>query len=118
MKRLVLLTMCVASLASCAFIPFSASSKRIASAPALAPTDPPSIAILRDPPSIPHTPLGEIRVDLKGLRTTSWVIRDPGIRTALQQEAGKLGADAIVDIVVQERSMGNRPNSGFFQEPV
>jgi hypothetical protein len=118
MKRVVLLTMCAALLASCAYIPFSASSKRIATAPALAPTNPASVAILREPPATRYTTLGEIRVDLKGLRTTTWVARDPGIRTALQQEAGKLGADAIVDIVIQERAMGNRPDSGFFQEPM
>jgi hypothetical protein len=118
MKKLLLLTMCAASLASCAYVPFSASSARIASAPTLAPTNPASVAIFRDPPSPRYTTLGEIRVDLKGLRTTSWVARDPGIRTALQQEASKLGADAIVFIVIQERSMGNRPGSGFFQEPI
>jgi hypothetical protein len=122
MKRaLLVLTVLTLSvvLISCSYVPFAASSKRAANAPVLAPADPATVAILADPPTVPYVTLGEIRVDMKGMRSTRWVAQDPTVKAAIREEAGKLGADAVIVNVIQERSMGHRPDGlGVTDSPV
>jgi hypothetical protein len=81
-------------LAGCASV--DVFSERYLGVPAVAPTAPASVEILRKEPKRPHVQLGEVVASPKDGATTD------EIELALKTEAGKLGANAAV--VVQDRT--------------
>ena len=86
---------------SCAHHALSTSSNRSPDAPILAPSDPAEIVFLRDAPRDPYVQLGEVFVELEGNWTGREIPSDPEVVEALRAEAAKLGADALLDVVVE-----------------
>ncbi|HEV7766266.1 MAG TPA: hypothetical protein VGQ76_14770 [Thermoanaerobaculia bacterium] len=106
-------------LASCASsTPFSTSSIREANAPEVAPVNAASVNILEEAPTSSYVKLGEVRLQLNGIRTTRWVQNNPAVRAAIREEAGKLGADTVIDVQILERPMGRRPDQFDMPAPV
>ena len=82
------------ALAGCASV--DVFSERYLGVPAVAPTAPASVEILRKEPKRPHVQLGEVVASPKESATTD------EIELALKTEAARLGANAAV--VVQDRT--------------
>lgn len=82
------------ALAGCASV--DVFSERYLGVPAVAPTTPASVEVLRKEPKRPHVQLGEVVASPRDGATTD------EIELALKTEAAKLGANAAV--VVQDRT--------------
>jgi hypothetical protein len=94
----------VAGLAtSCGLLSLDVSSRRDLSAHKLSSLEPQAVAFLAQPPKTQYTVVGTIRVGWFGIRTDKAIANDVGIQNALRQEAGRLGADAVTDIVLVRR---------------
>ncbi len=72
------------------------------------PVNPDSVEILRNPPTTQYMVIGTIRVSWFGIRTDEEILRDIEIQNALRREAARLGADAVISIVLVPRP-GQRP---------
>lgn len=72
-------------------------SKQYLGVPLYPPTDPMSVAILREPPARPHERIGEITLEPDDNAPVSM------IEQKLQQSAAQMGADAAV--IVADRTM-------------
>ena len=98
MKKMLLAAVLAASCVSCSSV--SSSSERLIGAPAVPPTRPESVVILRREPRKPHDRLGHVFIEPSGR---------PGvdaIEQAIRVEAAKLGADAAVIVLDRTRRVG------------
>jgi hypothetical protein len=109
-KRTFTLLIVAATLASCTHSSLSGTTTRTTNAPLLPATNASDVLILRDAPDR-YVKLGDIRLDIHGMRDAGVVSRDPAVAAALREEAARLGADAIISVLVQPRSLGMRPDS-------
>ena len=75
----------------------SVQSKQYLGGPVYPPTDPASVAILREPPMRPHERIGEITLEPDDNAPVSM------IEQKMQQAAAQMGADAVV--IVADRTM-------------
>lgn len=116
MKNAAIALLATSLLVACAHTSFQSSSVRFQHAPVFEPVAPASVVILRDAPAR-YVSVGEVRVEMRGLYSTVQVSRDPNIRAAIQNEAARLGADAVVFVEVRERITGRRPNRCCVQDP-
>jgi hypothetical protein len=85
---------------SCALFSLDVSSQRAASAPQFEPLDPQSVAILHQRPASSYTVVGTIRIGWPGVRTDQEILDDAKIQNSLREQAARLGADAVTDIVL------------------
>lgn len=86
------------ALAACSGV--QTSSYKLLGAPDLPPTDPASVEILERRPLRPFVRLGQVRAEPEGEADNT------AIEQALQQEAAKLGADAVIVLRQGERPVG------------
>lgn len=76
------------------------SSKQEIGVPLFAPTDPGSVVIMREPPARPNVRLGEVYAEPTGSPSVT------EIEARMQQEAAKMGANAVVIVADQNHYMG------------
>lgn len=93
-----LLSAALLTLAACSGV--QTSSYKLIGAPDLPPTDPASVQILAHRPLRPFVRLGQVRAEPEGEADNT------AIEQALQKEAAKMGADAIIVLRQGERPIG------------
>lgn len=98
MKKIWLAVAVAASCVSCSSV--SSSSERLIGVPALPPTRPESVVILRREPRKPHERIGHVYVEPSGTPPVA------EIEQAIRVEAAKLGADAAVIVFDRTRRVG------------
>ena len=79
----------------------STSSKQYLGGPNFPPTDPLQVQILRTAPTRPHVQLGQVQAE-----PSSDSVPKQEIEQALQREAAKMGADAVVIVADRTQIMG------------
>ena len=79
----------------------SISSRQYLGGPNFPPTDPLQVQILRTAPTRPHVQLGQVQAE-----PSSDSVPKQEIEQALQREAAKMGADAVVIVADRTQIMG------------
>ena len=81
-------------------------------APRFAETPSSSVAIL---PAAPETfvVLGEVRIDLPGIRREAEVVIAPDVQRAIREAAASLGANAVIDVKLVRRNQGGRSHQHY-----
>jgi hypothetical protein len=74
------------------------------------------VRIFQDLPQPAYVEVARLELRWGGVRDETKVRRDERIRRALQTEAARLGADAVVDLQFITESAGHRPDK-WAQEP-
>ena len=113
LRFLVALTLGTALLAMTGCNTVSVSSTQAIGTPVYPPTDPAAVQILHAPPTRPHIRLGEVRAEPASTSTPA-----PEIATAIQKEAAKLGADAVVIVYDQTQIVGAVVNGPWWGRSV
>lgn len=89
------------------------SGLKVSSVP-IAPREPVAeareVRILRDQAPVAYTEVAHIELRWAGLRSEAQVVRNERIREALQAEAARLGADALIGLRFISEPAGHRPD--------
>ena len=106
MKPLIAL-IALTALLGCTATQIRPTATRYATAPVLLPSDPSTVALLPSRPEH-YVALGEVRVDVEGVRYADQIIDDPAITAAIRDYAARLGADAAMEIYIVGRETTSR----------